>query len=293
MFFQTIRFRPRTGFVALITAITILVGSLLIKGVPVKAVEGKGIALPIIMYHGILDKESDKGTYVISKDEFESDLQYLQQQGYTTVVVQDLIDYVEKRTPLPDKPIMLTFDDGFYNTFVYAYPLLQQYQAKMVVAPVGAFTDEATANGDKNPAYSYLNWEDIHTMAASGLVEMQNHTYNLHMCKTDRQGVQKVNGETEEQYRQRLAEDVGRMQQKMTEQTGKTPTAFIYPYGAASKESLVILKEMGFACTLTCTARTNTITRDPACLFELGRYLRPHGVKSVAYFEKTVHLNQP
>lgn len=52
------------------------------------------------------------GAYVITPETFEKDLQYLKEKGYTTIVMQDLLDYVKKNQPLPEKPIVLTFDDG-------------------------------------------------------------------------------------------------------------------------------------------------------------------------------------
>ena len=72
---------------------------------------------------------------MLSPAQFESDLKYLKENGYHTVVVQDLIDYVEKGVPLPEKPVMLTFDDGYYNNYYYAFPLLEEYDAKIVISP--------------------------------------------------------------------------------------------------------------------------------------------------------------
>lgn len=290
MLFKTIRFKPRTGIIAAAAAIVMLIGTVLIKGVPAKSTAADGVSLPVIMYHGLLEDKSRMNTYVISVDEFRSDLQYLKDKGYSTVVVQDLIDYVKKGTPLPDKPIMLTFDDGFYNNYVYAYPLMKEFDYKMVLCPVGSYTDTFTESGDKHVEYSYLNWTDIKEMSDSGRVEIQSHTYDLHTMDRSHSGSKKVSGETSDQYRQRLVDDLGKMQDEITTQVGRTPTAFAYPYGAISKEALPILKELGFACTMTCESRTNTITKDPESLYELGRYLRPHGISSAKYFEKTVKL---
>lgn len=290
MLVKTVRFKPCTGIIVAVAAIVMLIGTALTKDIPAKSTTADGISLPVIMYHGLLEDKSRMNTYVISVNEFKSDLQYLKDKGYSTVVVQDLIDYIKKGTPLPDKPIMLTFDDGFYNNFVYAYPLIKEFDYKMVLCPVGSYTDTFTENGDKHVEYSYLNWSDIKTMSDSGRVEIQSHTYDMHTMDRSHKGSQKVSGETSGQYRQRLINDLGKMQEETTKQIGRTPTAFAYPYGAISKEALPILKELGFACTMTCESRTNVITNDPECLYELGRYLRPHGISSAKYFEKTVKL---
>ena len=104
--------------------------------------DGEEIILPIIMYHSLLKDEKYQGKYVLSPDLFESDLKYLEQNGYTTIVIQDLIDYFDKGTPLPEKPIMLTFDDGYYNNYLYAYPLLKKYNSKAVISINGFYTEK-------------------------------------------------------------------------------------------------------------------------------------------------------
>ena len=251
-----------------------------------------GISLPIVMYHGLLKEEKQQGTYVISPDLFESDLRYLKEHGYTTVVVQDLIDYVQDGVPLPDKPIMLTFDDGYYNNYVYAYPLLQKYQSRMVLSPIGRYADQYSQEETLHATYSYATWAQLKEMIDSGLVEVQNHSYDMHGDgkSSKRKGAQRVSGETVEQYTQALRRDLGKMQDAVTENTGVTPTAFTYPFGAFSKESVPVLREMGFQATLLCESRINTITRDPECLFGLGRYLRPPKTDSATFFTKTMKL---
>lgn len=252
----------------------------------------EGISLPIVMYHGLLKEEKRQGPYVISPDLFESDLQYLKEHGYTTVVVQDLIDYVNDGTPLPEKPIMLTFDDGYYNNYLYAYPLLQKYQSKMVLSPIGRYTEQYSKEEALHANYSNATWEQLKEMIDSGLVEVQNHSYDMHSdgTKGKRKGAKRVSGETVEQYTQALKEDVQRMQDAMAQNTGFTPTAFTYPFGAVSKESLPILKEMGFQATLVCESRVNRITRDPECLYGLGRFRRPPDTGSEEFFTKTMKL---
>ena len=248
--------------------------------------DGEEIILPIIMYHSLLKDEKYQGKYVLSPDLFESDLKYLEQNGYTTIVIQDLIDYFDKGTPLPEKPIMLTFDDGYYNNYLYAFPLLKQYNCKMVLSPIGRYTDEYTQNKDTHANYAHCSWDAVREMMASGLVEFQNHSYNLHSIDSGRKGAKKKAVESLVDYRTLLVEDVMKMQTRMREETGYTPTAFVYPFGAVSSESLPILKELGFQATLICESHINAITRDPECLYGLGRYRRPAKTGSEAFFKK-------
>ena len=244
------------------------------------------IDLPIIMYHGLLKEEKRQGQFIISPNLFEQDLRYLQENGYTTVVIADLIAYVQDGKPLPEKPVMLTFDDGYYNNYLYAFPLLKQYNCKMVLSPIGRYTDEYTQNKDTHANYAHCSWHAVREMMASGLVEFQNHSYNLHSIDSGRKGAKKKAVESLVDYRTLLVEDVMKMQTRMREETGYTPTAFVYPFGAVSSESLPILKELGFQATLICESHINAITRDPECLYGLGRYRRPAKTGSEAFFKK-------
>ena len=244
------------------------------------------IDLPIIMYHGLLKEEKRQGQFIISPNLFEQDLRYLQENGYTTVVIADLIAYVQDGKPLPEKPVMLTFDDGYYNNYLYAFPLLKQYNCKMVLSPIGRYTDEYTQNKDTHANYAHCSWDAVREMMASGLVEFQNHSYNLHSIDSGRKGAKKKAVESLVDYRTLLVEDVMKMQTRMREETGYTPTAFVYPFGAVSSESLPILKELGFQATLICESHINAITRDPECLYGLGRYRRPAKTGSEAFFKK-------
>lgn len=245
--------------------------------------EQKEVQLPIIMYHSMLKDPKLQGKYVISPDVFENDLKYLKENGYTGVNVQDLIDFTNGKKDLPEKPVMLTFDDGYFNSYYYAYPLAQSYNMKIVVAPVGAYTDQYSENQEEHVSYSYLTWERIKEMMKSGLVEFQNHTYDLHSAKQGKIGVKRISGESDEVYQKRLTEDIMKLQKEMKEKTGYEPSCFVYPFGAKSEKTAEIIKKMGFRCTLTCESKVNKISRDPESLYELGRYLRT-GQKSSAEF---------
>lgn len=244
----------------------------------------KGIPLPAIMYHSMLEKNPKNNQYIVSPKQFEEDLKYLKEHGYTGIFMQDLLDYVNKGTPLPEKPILLTFDDGYYNNYLYAYPLAQKYQTKIIISPIGSAVDYYSEKEANHAAYSHITWDQINEMKASGLVEFQNHTYKLHENTGKRLGTRKLESESKEVYAQVLTADISKMQNEMQEHTGFEPTTFVYPFGAVSYASVPVIKDLGFSASLTCEKKMNYITQKPDCLYGIGRYLRPPGKKSEAFF---------
>jgi len=236
--------------------------------------EDQSVSVPIIMYHGLIKDRKLQTRYFICPSAFEEDLKYLQRNGYTTIVMQDLINFVDHGTPLPEKPIILTFDDGYYNNYHYAYPLLQKYNKRAVFSIIGKYTEEYSLEREFHAAYSHLSWNHINQMIITGHGEFQNHTFNMHTSHKGRQGAAQKHGESIEVYSGMLNDDIGKLQDRMREITGLTPTTFTYPFGFISDSSRDILKEMGFRATLSCREGVNQITRNPDDLFSLKRYLR-------------------
>ncbi len=245
--------------------------------------EQEKIAVSIIMYHSVLKSRS--GDYIIHPSEFENDLKYIKENGYQTIVMQDLIDYVYEGKALPSKPIILTFDDGHYNNLGYAVPLLKKYEMRAVISIVGKYTDTYTKSDETNLNYSYLRWKDIKGLIEDGTIEFQNHTYNLHGLNNGRKGCRKKSWESVEEYKKILTEDITKLQNEFKENTGYEPNTFTYPFGAISKASLEIIKDMGFKASLSCISGTNYITKDPDCLYQLKRNNRVTGI-SISRFLK-------
>lgn len=243
------------------------------------------VRLPIIMYHHVLKNSARWGKYVISPKEFEKDVVYLKNQGYTTIDMQDLIDFFNKKNELPDKPIMLTFDDGYYSNYKYVLPILKKYDCKAVISVVGAYVDRSTEENDLNAAYAYLNWDIVKELVNSPYIEIQNHSYNMHeIC--ERRGCSIKKGETFDQYSKQMINDIGKMQNMMEEKTGYRPTTFTYPYGFICKECNSILKDLGFVASLSCYEGVNVLTGESSELFELKRFNRASGINRVKFFKK-------
>lgn len=235
-----------------------------------------GTIVPIFMYHEVKPSKTRKD--VITPYELESDLKYLKSDGYTAITMTDLINYVDGKGNLPSKPIILTFDDGYYNNYVYAYPLLKKYNVKIVLSIIGKNTDDFTEYPSKNIDYSHVTWAQINEMLKSGLVELQNHTYNLHSISKTRFGCRINKGESLTHYGNVLTDDIEKLQKEILSHTGKVPNTFTYPYGKVSKESYPIIKKLGFRASLTCDYGVNIITKDKNVLYGLKRVCRVHGV---------------
>lgn len=281
----------RYSLIGIIISAALLMCSLLVSGysneyIAAGASENNEISLPIVMYHSMLKDKKLQGEFVIGPDQFEEDLKTIKEKGYQTIVMADLIDYVENGAPLPKKPIMLTFDDGCYNNYLYAFPLLKKYDCKIVLSPIAYYSDKYSESLDMAASYANCTWENLKEMMNSGYVELQNHSYNLHNSKGDRLGVKQKSGESDGAYREMLVSDITKAQNRFRDELNYSPTTFTYPFGAYSDLSEKIIKEMGFKATIICEKKVNKITRNKDCLYGLGRFLRSNKDESKSFFEK-------
>lgn len=278
--FLTVRFKNLISVFVLVLLLTIVTA--VFAGIE----NNDEVPVPIIMYHSILKDTSQSKKYIVTPDELESDLKYLKENGYTTITISDLINYVYNDKILPEKPIILSFDDGYYNNYYYAFQLMQKYNMKMVISIVGSYTERSSIENNSNPSYSSLTWEQISEMEKSGYAEFLNHTYDLHRITSARHGCKKNKGESLENYKKVLTEDLTKLQNKLFETTGKTPVAFTYPFGGVSNASCDIIKDLGFKASLSCKEGINLISSDKDCLYLLKRILRPSGIESKEFFYK-------
>lgn len=278
-----IDFRKFKAVFACAAALCIALASIPIANSVMTAAQVSGIRFPVLMYHHVLDSRKKLNKYTISSAEFESDLQYIQKCGYTTVTVQDLINYCEKGTKLPDKPIMITFDDGYESVYVNAYPLLKKYKMKAVINVIGKYADLYSDCDDHNINYSHITWDQLREISQSGVFEVQNHTYDLHK-NGGRKGIGKMSGESEQHYHDTIANDIIKMQQRTKEMLGITPSAFAYPFGNISSSALPVIKETGIKAVFCCWEKFNYLTGDPEQLYHINRFNRPHGKSTADFF---------
>lgn len=246
------------------------------------------VLLPIIMYHKLSNNPSLLGKFSISPAEFESDLAFLSESGYTSVTMEDVLAYVNDGIPLPKKPVILSFDDGDHSIHRMALPLLQKYGMKAVVAIIGTTTDEYTAMVEKDGYYPNMTWPQINELRESGSFEIQSHSYDLHKRSGKTLGALKRSSESSEEYRDRLSNDRARFMSRISETIGgELPTTFVYPFGARDKISDNALRELGFSATFSSYEGINRLRAgDQNSLFGLRRNLRAHNVPVKSIFNK-------
>lgn len=216
--------------------------------------------VPVFMYHEFVTQEDlDSGVafdeYAIWRHEFEEDLIWIRDNGYTTITTEDLVNWLDGNGTLPEKPIILTIDDGKLGVYKNAYPLLKEYNMKAVLALIGAEIDAATMYPEDRAKSiaPYCTWEEIGEMSDTGHVEMISHTYGLHVFYHDqgRRGANVAEGETSVHLYPSAIGDYRQIQNLLTEATGKGCVALAYPYSSRSRESDIAWMKCGYRILLS------------------------------------------
>ena len=236
-----------------------------------------------VMYHGFTKNAHKQNRYFIDPACLEDDLRYLRDNGFESVTVSDLERYFSCGAPLPGKPVMLTFDDGYYSNYLYAFPLLKKYGFRAVLSPIGRPCEEAEKEKRQDEFYSQCTTGQLREMFSSGVFEAAYHSYDLHGTVDGAQGVQKRRGETEEEYEARLHEDIEEFRALMEDSAGVQVSCFTYPFGAKSEKTEDILRAEGFAAAMDCEEKP-TVLSSAEDLYHIHRYLRPPDISAEEFF---------
>lgn len=154
------------------------------------------MTVPIIYYHSIADNNIGHWAHLsLSLASFERQLKYLKNNKFKTMHISELVDYVSQGRPIPQKHVALTFDDGFLDNWVFAYPLLKKYGFTGTIFVTPDFirdSEQPRPNlsdvWDGHAEYSqlewwgYASWEELQIMAGSGVMDIQSHgmTHNYY-----------------------------------------------------------------------------------------------------------------
>ncbi|OON98507.1 MAG: hypothetical protein ATN35_04780 [Epulopiscium sp. Nele67-Bin004] len=126
--------------------------------------------IPVLVYHKFATEvaEVDKA-FIVQTDLFEQQLLTLIDNGYTPVTMLDLAKYLHGLGGMPDKPFLITMDDGYLCNYEEAFPVLTKYDIPATYFVIADLIGDTTYS-------SYFDWEQAKEMEDSGLIDIQNHT---------------------------------------------------------------------------------------------------------------------
>lgn len=207
-----------------------------------------GAALPLptaelttLVYHDVTD-DPGREPYNVSRSLFVAQMDYLKHNGYQPVSLELLEKASRGKARLPEKPVLLTFDDALRSYAEYVVPLLKIYGFPSVVSVVGAWADGSRTP----PEYQgrLMTWEDLRKLRANPSIEIISHSHDLHRgiasnpqgneavaTTTRRYDKEKHLYESETQFRQRIREDLTQSVSGFRRHLGFTPRAIAWPYG--------------------------------------------------------------
>lgn len=270
--------------------IFLLLGSFINVSAPGIAASVKsGVTVPIIMYHQICSNPSVLGDYAITPEILRNDFEHMKKNNIHPVSFRQLSKYVATGEPLPENPVVISFDDGERSFLTKVLPLLKEYNYPANLNIVGSLVELYSQNGETDDRYAYLNKDDIRLLALEPLVEMGYHSYNLHSLG-NRRGMGRLYGESEAYYEKLILEDLSLFKKLFAQLTNTSPTIAAYPYGIRNDKLQNILEANKFTVTLTCRESANTLNVGDD-LFELGRFNRPFNLSTSTFFGKIFKAN--
>lgn len=233
--------------------------------------------VPILMYHHLVEDEADLNIASMTVKTFAEQIAALSQAGYHALSFSQLYDYVYHGKELPEKPIVITFDDGYKSNELLALPILERYQMQATIFPIGvSLGKDIYKDGQAMPLHFTL--EDGRIMEETGRIFIQSHGYDVHEVEGRdeapiRKGVLPRDSESEEDYIAFFRDDFQKMKDLFKEKLGKSISVFAYPYGFHSDLSEMLLQEEGVYATVTTEGKVNTVMKgQPRSLLQMGRF---------------------
>ena len=157
---------------------------------------------------------------------FEKQIKAITEAGYNGISMKQLVDYTEKGIELPEKPIVITFDDGYSSNYEIAYPILKKYNMKATMFIIGSSVDKYMYKDTDNLMNPHFGYKAAKEMVDSGLIEIQSHSNDMHQWQPFEEGVARTSltrleNETEDAFVKAIKNDITRSKEDIQRETGK------------------------------------------------------------------------
>ncbi len=227
----------------------------------------------------------------VTPEVFEEQMRYLRESGYKTLTIDELVSYIAGETVLKQKAVVVTFDDGWLDNFIYAFPVIKRYNINACIFIVTDWVSNSAADVSLSaavPAHKeakslirkgrsgevILGWDHIRTMQDSGLAEFYAHTRSHARCAA-------LSG-------QELLSELGESKQAIENHLGKPCPYLCWPYGEYNDAALKAAREVGYKALFTTVHGVVNPGSDP---FAIKRIVIKD---SIAWFKKRmgIYTNQ-
>jgi len=258
--------------------------------------EGVPRSFIALVYHNVEDSDPDQSFVGVTTSKLVAQLSWLERNGYRPVSVDDLLAARDGRKALPDKAVLLTFDDGYESFYTRVLPILKAFRFPAVLALVGSWLEggpdttvdySADKAGGKPSGDSlvrfgdlkvkrnlFLTWDQVREIARSGLVEIASHSYGAHrgvLANPQKNSEPDVTTrrfdpatgiyESDTSERRNLETDSARMARKIESEIGKRPRVMVWPYGETNELAISIAAANQMPITLTLVDAIATIDK--------------------------------
>ncbi|WP_421655746.1 polysaccharide deacetylase family protein [Leptothermofonsia sp. ETS-13] len=204
--------------------------------------------VPVMMYHDILPQK--EVFFDVTPEEFEAHLKLIQEKGLTPISMDQLVIHLRTGLPLPEKPILLTFDDGYAGHYTYVYPLLKKYNYPAVFS---IYTDKI----DKRLGRPGVTWEQLREMAADPLVTIVSHSLS-HRLMPDLSPVE-------------VEKELKESKQILEATLGVPIRYFTYPEGKYNAQVAQAVQAAGYTAALTMNDANEQLAGQSESLLAIGR----------------------
>lgn len=204
--------------------------------------------VPILCYHS--SQQKCNMSLCISRNAFEQQMAYLKTHNYRVITLKEFLGFLRYRQGLPDRSVVITFDDGYRSFYEIAYPILKKFGFK---ATLFVYTD--FIGNSKNA----LTWEQLRELKADGF-EVGAHGVS-HSDLTKREA-----GESEPAYLERINNELVRAKAIIDDRLGQDTAYIAFPYGSYNQKILRLSEQAGYTLGLSVESGSNPFFADPLAL---------------------------
>lgn len=200
----------------------------------------ENVGVPVLYYHSVDPSEANE--VIISPEKLREELTFIKDSGYTTLTMSELNDYILNNAPIPEKSIVITFDDGYADNYANAFPILKELDMKATIFVISNFTDK--------DGY-YMTSQQLKEMADYG-IDIQSHTAShAHLNQLT--------------YEEQLNE-LKTSKEKLESITEKPVISIAYPFGDYDDNTILASKEAGYSLSFNTNRGLSDRTDNPLSL---------------------------